>query len=93
MNAVPFDTLKLADRLQAGGFTQEQARAAASALAEAAAGADIATKQDLLLTREPLARDLVELEQRVTIRLGGLIVVAVGVILAAIRYLPATGHG
>jgi len=93
MSAVPFDTLKLAVRLEAGGFTPEQARAAASALADVAAGAEIATKQDLQLTRTALAHDLVELEQRVTIRLGGLIVVAVGVILAAFRYLPASGHG
>jgi len=78
MSAVPFDTLKLADRLQAGGFSPEQSRTAASALAEAMAGAELATKADL--------RDL---EQRLTIRLGGMLVVAVGVILAAIRYLPA----
>ena len=80
MTAVPFDTLKLADRLQAGGFTPEQSRSAAIALAEAMAGAELATKADL--------RDL---EQRLTIRLGGMLVVAVGVLLAAIRYLPA-GH-
>lgn len=77
MTAVPFDTLKLSERLEAGGFTPEQARAAAFALADALAGADLATKQDLL-----------SLEQRLTIRLGGMLVVAVGVILAAIRYLP-----
>jgi hypothetical protein len=35
MTTVPFDTLKLADRLQAGGFTAEQARAASDALAQA----------------------------------------------------------
>lgn len=81
MSAIPFDTLKLSERLQAGGFTAEQARAAASALAEAASSADIATKADLL-----------SLEQRLTIRLGGMLVVAVGVLLAAIRYVPAP-HG
>ena len=80
MTAVPFDTLKLADRLQSGGFSAEQSRAAASAPADAMAGAELATKADL--------RDL---EQRLTIRLGGMLVVAVGVLLAAIRYLPA-GH-
>jgi hypothetical protein len=89
MNAVPFDTLKLADRLQAGGFTAEQAHAAASALADVVSGAELATKQDLLVTRGEVKRDLVELEQRLTIRLGGMLVIAVGVILAASRYLPA----
>jgi hypothetical protein len=78
MAVVPFDTLKLADRLSAGGFTQEQAHTFASALAETAASADLPTK-----------RDLTDLEQRLTIRLGGMLVVAVGVLLAAIRYLPA----
>jgi hypothetical protein len=82
MNAVPFDTLKLADRLQSGGFTPEQARTFASALAETAMSADLATK--------PFLEDrLAALEQRLTIRLGGMLVIAVGVILAALRYLPA----
>jgi hypothetical protein len=37
MTSVPFDTLKLADRLQAGGFLPEQAKAASAAMAEALA--------------------------------------------------------
>ncbi len=81
MTAVPFDTLKLADRLQAGGFTPEQARSAASALAEAMAGAE-------LVTKEHLDSRLLMLEQRIIIKLGGMLVVGVGIILAAIRYLP-----
>ncbi len=47
MSAVPFDTLKLADRLQAGGFTSEQSRSAAAALAEAMSGADLVTRDHL----------------------------------------------
>jgi hypothetical protein len=38
VSAVPFDTLKPADRMEAGGFTSEQARAAA-ALPEITVGA------------------------------------------------------
>ncbi|MGB8843099.1 MAG: hypothetical protein WCC64_18750 [Aliidongia sp.] len=34
MTAVPFDTRKFADKLQASGFTADQARGAATALAE-----------------------------------------------------------
>ena len=78
MTAVPFDTLKLARQLrEKAGFTPEHAEAAAEALAEAVGGADLATKADL--------RDL---EQRLTIRFGGMLIVAVGVILAALRYFP-----
>lgn len=80
MTAVPFDTLKLARKLEGAGFPAKQAGDTAEALAEAMAGAELATKADL--------RDL---EQRLTIRLGGMLVVATGVLLAAIRYLPA-GH-
>lgn len=49
-----------------------------TALAEAIGGADLATKADL--------RDL---EQRPTIKFGSMMIVAVGVIVAALRCLPA----
>jgi hypothetical protein len=81
MTAVTFDTLKLADGLEAGGFSAAQARAVVAALTEAATATDLVTKSDLTTA----VRDL---EQRLTIRLGGMLVVAVGVLLAAIRYLP-----
>jgi hypothetical protein len=81
MTAVPFDTLKLADSLEARGFSADQARAAVAALTEAATVADHVIKVDLTTA----IRDL---EQPPTIRFGRMLVVAVGVILAAIRYLP-----
>lgn len=90
MSAVPFDTPKFASRLQSGGFTPEQARAAAEAFAEAT-GEELATKADLRVEIAGVRSDVRELELRMTIKLGGLIVGATGVILAAIRYLPA-GH-
>lgn len=66
------------------GFTTEHAEAAAEALAEAVGGAELVTKADLVV-------GLRDLEQRMTIKFGGMLVVAVGVLLAALRYLPA-GH-
>jgi hypothetical protein len=54
MNAVPFDTLKMAQRLEAAGFSGSQAAGAAEALAEVLAGADPATKADLNLVRSDL---------------------------------------
>jgi len=44
--AVAFDTLKFVERLEAGGFTHSQAKAAAEAFAEAA-DQELATKRDL----------------------------------------------
>ncbi|MBG0811513.1 DUF1640 domain-containing protein [Methylosinus sp. H3A] len=77
-NSVPFDTLKFVEKLEAGGFTHAQAKAAAEAFAEATT--DIASvRSDIEIAK----RDL-------KIWFGAVMVVAVGVILAAIRYLP---HG
>lgn len=76
MTAVPFDTLKLAERLEASGMPAEQARATSLALAEAMSGAELATKGDLR-----------ELEQRIVIKLGSLTIIGVGVVLAAMRFL------
>jgi hypothetical protein len=128
MNAVPFDTLKMARRLEAAGFAAPQAAGAAEALAEALTGADLATKGDLVWLRSEIKadnlafqtemkadnlafqteikgdnvsfrtevrsefalfrRDMELMRRDMTIKLGGMIFVGVGVILAALRYLP-----
>ncbi|HEV7996868.1 MAG TPA: hypothetical protein VGP52_11480 [Stellaceae bacterium] len=78
MTGVAFDTLKLARRLrEQAGFTPEHAEAASEALAEAIGGAELATKADLR-----------ELEQRLTIKFGSVLIVAVGILLAALRFFP-----
>jgi hypothetical protein len=64
----PLGGLVLAQQLEAGGFSPEQSRNAAAALATKA--------------------DLHALEQRLIIQIGGMFIVAVGVLLAALRYLP-----
>ena len=92
MTTVAFDTLKFARRLEAGGFTPDQASAAAEAFADAT-GQELATKADLESKVAALRSDIRELELRMTIKLGGLIVVATGILLAAFRYLPpGDGH-
>jgi hypothetical protein len=47
MNAVPFDTLKLARKLEASGMTGPMAAGTAEALAEAMGGSEVATKADI----------------------------------------------
>jgi hypothetical protein len=99
MNAVPFDTLKMAQRLEAAGFAAPQAAGASEALAEAITGSDLATKSDLAAeiasvrtelkaTRNELLAAIELLRRDMTIKLGGMIFVAVGVLLAAMRYMP-----
>jgi hypothetical protein len=117
MNAVPFDTLKMAQRLEAAGFAASQAAGASEALAEALTGADLATKGDIAGVKGEIAALRTELKsdnaslkaelkgdnaslraellgamellrRDMTIKLGGMIFIAVGVLLAAMRYMP-----
>jgi hypothetical protein len=75
MTAVPSDPLKLAGQLrEKAGFTREHTEAAAEALAEAVGGAELVTKADMTAA----SRDL---ESRLTIGVGGMLVVVVGIIL------------
>ncbi len=71
---MPFDTLKLARRLEGAGFPAQQAGDMSEAIAEAIAA--LATKTDLET-----------LERKMTIKLGGMMVVAVGVILAGFKLI------
>jgi hypothetical protein len=106
MNAVPFDTLKLARDFESAGLAPPVAGGAAAALADALIGADLATRADLLATRAELKSDLAHLETKMqagfaavasklellrrdmTIKLGGMIFIAVGVLLTAMRLMP-----
>jgi hypothetical protein len=92
--AVAFDTLKFVERLEAGGFTHTQARAAAEAFAEATSQ-ELATTSDLAAVKSDLASVKSELKAEIEIAkrdlkiwFGSIMVVAVGVLMAAIRYLP-----
>ncbi len=62
MNAVPFDTLKMAQRLEAAGFAASQAAGASEALAEALTGADLATKGDIAGVKSEIAALRTELK-------------------------------
>jgi hypothetical protein len=79
MSTIPFDTLKLARKLEAAGFPAKQAGDTAEALADAM-GEEVTTKNNLQL-----------LEQRLKIWFSTAMVAAVGVIVTTIRYFPA-GH-
>ncbi|MDS4011834.1 MAG: hypothetical protein RKK15_10605 [Defluviicoccus sp.] len=97
-------TLKLARKLEAGGFTPQQAAAAAEALAEslADATADMATKADIADVRRDLRETEFRLEARITTtvadakavilkRMFGAMAAQTGLIVALIKLLPAAG--
>jgi hypothetical protein len=74
--AVLFDTLKLARPLESTSFPPQQAGDMAEAIAEAISG---------LVTKADLQNAMRDLEQRLTIRVGGIMVVAV--ILAGFKLI------
>lgn len=79
-----FDTLAYAEKLEAAGFTQEQTRAQIETLAAIVAD-NLATKRDLKELETALRRDIEAMAYKLTIRLGGMLVVAVGGLAAMIK--------
>lgn len=71
MASSPFDTLDFAEKLKEGGFSEQQARAASSALRSLTG--DLVTKRDLTV-------ELQLLEQRLTIKVGGMLAAAVVIV-------------
>lgn len=57
MNAISFDTLRFAKRLQAAGYTPEQAEAQAEAYADATAEL-LVTKPDLELAKQEIQQSI-----------------------------------
>ena len=93
MSAIAFDTLAYAKKLKKAGVPEEQAEVQAEALAEIVEER-LSTKRDLKeleveLKRsiEEVRRDIKEMVMHLTIRLGGMLVVAVGVVAALVKLL------
>lgn len=93
MVAITFDTLKYANRLKAAGAEPKIAEAEAEALAEVFELNlnEVATREDLKhmeeRLNERLEARLIQLEQRMIIKLGGLMVVAVGTVATLVKIL------
>jgi hypothetical protein len=69
-----FDTHKFVRRLKEAGLPEMQAEAIADAFRDAQGEAELATKTDLR-----------ELEYRLTIKLGSLIALAIGIVAALVK--------
>ena len=86
MSTITFDTHAFVKKLKAVGFTEEQAEVFANEQATLIEDR-LATKQDLARTREDLERALKELEYRLVIRLGGMMVVSIGIVATLVKLL------
>ena len=80
MASIPFDTLALARKLETAGFEAKQAQDTAAALA------DVVGAQSLV-TETYLDLKLRDLEQRMTIRLGGMMAASMAVVAALVKLI------
>ncbi len=78
MSTVTFDTLDFTRKLREAGLDEKQAEAVVRVVADA---------QDGLVTREHFDRRLEALEYRMTIKLGGLMIAAVGIVATLVKLL------
>ncbi len=78
MTTITFDTHEFVRTLKASGMPEEQAEAISEAFKAAQGQAELATQRDIADVR----RDIVELEQRLIIKLGALMAVSIGVVAA-----------
>ncbi|MBK6998791.1 MAG: DUF1640 domain-containing protein [Rhodoferax sp.] len=91
MGTITFDTLKYAERLKAAGVSEPQAKAEAEALRDVLAEAldtSLATKADVTRLEKRMdsfESKLESMEQRLTIKLGAFLAVAVGFMLTVLK--------
>jgi len=96
MAAITFDTLKFVQTLEDAGVDRQQASAFAVAVRDSHETAELATKADLRemevrmdvkmeVLRSELRGDMKALELRMTIKLGSLFTVGIGLILAVLK--------
>lgn len=83
MATVTFDTHKFIKTLEAAGLPEAQAEAISIAVRDAHETAEVATKADI----RDLDFALRELELRMTIKLGSIVVIAIGVVAAIIKLI------
>ena len=89
MEAAVFDTLKYSKKMMDAGFQPKQAEAMVE-MQHDLIESHLATKRDIAATKRDIAevkRDIRESEQRIVIKLGGLIVAGVAVIAVLVEVL------
>ncbi len=93
MAAITFDTLKYANKLKSAGVPDKQAEAEAEALSEALEVnlKELVTKEDLHREIESLRREMsagfIQVEQRLVIKLGGLMALSISIVAALVKLL------
>jgi hypothetical protein len=84
MTTTTFDTLGYFEKLKAVGVPEEQAKVQANAIRELI-DERLATKADLLATKNELQQQIKDLEYRLTIRLGGMMAASIAIVAALVK--------
>ena len=89
MNALHFDSLTYANRLKAAGMESGLAEVQASAMSEVIQGQshNLSTKQEVQQLGHDVRKEIQLLEQRMVIKLGSLMVLAIGVVATLVKVL------
>jgi len=85
MSTVTFDTHDFVRRLIEAGLDSRQAEAVVRVVVEAQT--ELATKRDLVELETRLGNKIESLEYRMTIKLGGLMIVAIGIVATLVKLL------
>jgi hypothetical protein len=80
-----FKILMYAKKLECAGVSREQAEAHVQLIAEIIEG-DMATKEDLKRVEAKLMSEMTHLENRLTIKLGTIVTIALGAFAAAVKF-------
>ncbi|MCW5260331.1 DUF1640 domain-containing protein [Verminephrobacter eiseniae] len=86
MANIPFDTLKFVKTLEAAGVPAPQAEAFSAAVRDAHEFVDVATKRDIDDLRKEMEARLEKMELRLSIKLGTIVVVALGAFTALSKW-------
>jgi len=89
MKALHFDSLTYANRLKSAGMESGLAEVQASAMTEVIQGhfQTLSTKQEVQQLGNDLRKEMRLLEQRMVIKLGSLMVLAIGVVATLVKVL------
>ncbi len=85
MSTITFDTDRLVEDLKSSGLPHDQARAIVRGIVEAQT--ELATKRDIDELRREIDARFIQLEQRLTIKLGSMMVVAIGLVAVLVKLL------
>ncbi|MCW5238581.1 DUF1640 domain-containing protein [Verminephrobacter eiseniae] len=86
MASIPFDTLKFVKTLEAAGVPAPQAEAFSAAVRDSHEFVDVATKRDIDDLRKEMEARFEKMELRLTIKLGTIVVIALGAFTALSKW-------